>query len=131
MISRINAYNPVFKANRNYLTTTRRKPVTPDVFNYLANQWADQDLLCEGDCLIILPKGRISEAAKYDKKIAATYKKTNLSKNGFAVSVMDADGRIHTDALQYFDPKVITMLKLTNAIRNNQNYYIPVELIEY
>lgn len=129
MISKINIFNPSFSANNVNLFSVRREPVTRETFENLANAWSNQGLVYEGDTLIIIPKNNLPEAAKYDKKIAATLSKIRLSDNGFAVSVMTDENRVDTRALQYFDPKVITILGLTNAIRNNKNYFIQLDPI--
>jgi hypothetical protein len=129
-IHALNTYTPCFSAKKRVqddLYAVNRNPVTQETIAALANNWSKQDLIYEGDSLIIIPKSHLYEAAKFDKKIAHTLPKTELSDLGFAVSILDEEGRIDTKALQYFDPKVITILKLVNQIRNNKTYIVPLE----
>ena len=136
MITRINPFNiynnyrPNFTAHKNkenYTASVSYENFSTEVLQDLLDEWDEEGLIEDGDSLFIMPQSHIKEASKIDRKLAATYPKAHLSKNGFAVTIMDEDGKIHTDALRYFDPRINTFLAVTHAMKTDQTYIVPIE----
>jgi len=132
MITKIkpfNIYTPYFTAksdNNSKRTVVSKKPFSEDTLSVLANMWAQQELIYEGDSLIALPKNQLLQVAKADKNVARDLSQLDLSDSGFAVTVLEETGQINTKAIRYFDPKVITILKLLDNIKNGKIYIAPV-----
>lgn len=131
MITKINSYGyyPKFTANKtnNNIIAINREPFTRQTLQNLANLWSNQNLLQEGDSIIIIPKESLYEAAKIDKKIAGALTRFKLSGNGFAAAIYNEDGHINTKGLQFFDPKTNTILQLVHQIQNNKVYIVPLQ----
>jgi len=104
------------------LTTINRGEFSYETLTKLANKWARLGILEEGDSLIAIPKGQLRKAAKIDKKIEQFLNQTRISNNGFAVCIIKWDGQINTKAIDFFDPKVNTILQLVHQIKNNRVY---------
>ena len=123
-------YTPNFTAKKSekpVMIAVNRAPFTQETINTLADSWSRQDLIYEGDSLIFIPYLHLFDAAQIDKKIAQTLPHVNISQRGFAATIVTDEGIIDTRALQYFDPEVITVLKLVNQIRNNKTFIVPLE----
>ena len=128
-IQSFNIYTPYFTAksdNNSKRTAVSKKPFSEDTLAVLANMWAQQELIYEGDSLIALPKNQLLQVAKADKNVARDLSQLDLSDSGFAVTVLEETGQINTKAIRYFDPKVITILKLLDNIKNGKIYIAPV-----
>ena len=121
-----NLYKPKFTAKEEYTAVVSYENFTEDLLNDLVEEWDEEGLIEDGDSIFVMPLNHLKEAAKIDRKIAQTLPKAHLSQNGFAVTIKDKDDRIHTEALRYYDPRVITILKATHAMKNNLPLIIPI-----
>ncbi len=127
-----NIYQPKFTANKKpneYMVSISYDNFTQDVLNDLLEEWDEKGLVDDGDSMFIMPQSHFKTAAKYDKRLSKTYPRANLSKNGFAVTLMDKDGGIKTEALKYFDPRVMSVLKITHSLKNNVPYIFGIDTI--
>lgn len=122
-----NTYQPKFTASKNeYTAVVSYEDFTENLLNDLVQEWDEEGLIEDGDSLYIMPLAHLEYTSKIDKRIAKTFPKAHLSRNGFAITIEDKDGGIHTEALRYFDPRVNTILKVTHAIKNDMPFIIPI-----
>ena len=125
-----NIYHPKFTANNGkeneYKAIVSYENFTEDLLNDLVDEWDEEGLIEDGDSIFIMPLTHLKEASKLDRKIAKTLPKANLSQNGFAVTIEDEEGKIHTETLRYYDPRITTILKVSHAIKNNLPLIIPI-----
>lgn len=125
-----NFYHPNFSSQKTpeeYSVAVSYENITVDLLNDLVDEWDEEGLISDGDYIYIMPLKHLQAASNFDRKIAKTLDKAHLSNIGFAITLIDEEGRIHTDALKYYDPRVITILKVVHAIKNNTTLTIPIE----
>ena len=125
-----NTYKPQFMASRKceeYTAVVSYENFTNDLLNDLVEEWDEEGLIEDGDSVFIMPLCYLEEAAKVDRKIAKTLPKAHLSRTGFAITIEDKYGRMNTEALRYFDPRVITNLKVVHTIKNDMPLIISIE----
>jgi len=92
----------------------------------IAENWADNGMLDIGDRVAIIPKSVLQNIAKSDKEYANVLKGMKMSDTGFGITIMRAHDNIDFEALRYYDPECITILKMVDAIKNDRIYYCEV-----
>jgi len=109
----------------------RRIIQKPEIFtektiNEIAKDWLDEGKIDFGDKVAILPKSVLQSIAKDDKNYANILKGMKMSDNAFGVTIMRADNNIDFEALRYYDPQKITILKMVDTIKNDKIYYCEI-----
>lgn len=92
----------------------------------LAENFIEEGKTDIGGKIAVVPKSVLQSIADSDKSYNNILKGMKMSDSAFGVTVIKSDNNIDFEALRYFDPECITVLKMVDAIKNDKIYYCEI-----